>query len=461
MMSLAILAAPGAALAEDAPVQTAAAEIGGPAASGFAKSLVVEGIRGELLAAGADKEMAAGSAAFTQIKLSTDVTARKGVAADLLFEAEQGEIVSIAGSGVKTDGEGRSMRARVGELRKGRDRVVLVEVKLAPESGKTSKLKITLRALAEKPNSDALAAAAAPEAMTEISWRVKDCAGGYYGALQDIKGNDALRVSDKWKEASKADPALPKRWLFEPRAERRTRRRRSEPEVTAASPVKNQRAIFNEAGKFVRTATDPALDRDANLGWVLGKVSSDLENYLSQPANPAICTGALGLADYYEKRLDGLSKRGGRLGELAADAKTLAQSRVEAAFTAARELSEDTPGWGAVTPVTAKSITVRADSIANMAASLAELAAIAPEVLAKMREAQVAYEGLILAHEAGIEADGMPEDIRGKLRSAFTALDAAARLEAIHRRHSGVQSAFEGHIKAIRDAHAKHCVCAS
>jgi len=71
------------------------------------------------------------------------------------------------------------------------------------------------------------------------------------------------------------------------------------------------------------------------------------------------------------------------------------------------------------------------------------------------------YDALVPIEEAGIHRDGMPDAVRDAMRAAFTAIDAAARLDAIRLRHQGLQAAFDGRIKAIRDAHGKHCVCES
>lgn len=453
----------GSAVLAFLPAQWASAQSAPPqeqatARPAFEKTLTSGAVQAHLLAVSPERPLPAGGSAFTQITISANAEGRRGVDAELLLEAERGRIANITGAGSEPAErrEGQPARVRIEGLRKERERSVLVEVKLPQEDGAPAKLKVTLLA-DEKAQSEQ-----GGETTADIAWSVRDCDGGYLAALRQIKEDDALRPSERWKEALKPDNSLPKQWLFAPATERRSRsRRRADPDVTASSPVKNERAIFTEAGKFVRAGRDAALDRKGNLGWVLGKVSQDLDTYLSQPANPAICTGAMKLADYYSSRLSGLKSRGERLAELARDAKALAKSRMEAAFGAARELAETAPGWGSVTPVAAKSMVLRADSLTAMAASLAELAGLAPGVLAQVREAGTPYAALTAVEEAGLDADGMPDEIRKALRSAFSALDASARLDAIASRHAGVQRAFEGRIQAIRDAHAKHCVCAS
>jgi hypothetical protein len=449
------IAASGGVFAQSAGKKAAATDALSPAPVSPVKILEAGNIRAELLTIGENKTLAAGSAAFSQVKLSTGAASKKGISAELLVEASHGEVVSITGTGSTTEGKGPAARAQIDGLRKGRDRNLLVEVKLPKAESDRTTLKVTLRALPDAGQ------AAGKEAAAEIAWSVRDCAGGYYGALQEIRNQSEWQATERWKAAAKADPNLPKGWLFAPKEERRSRRRRPEPEATAASPVKNQREIFAEASKIARAGRDTALDRDGNLGWMLGKASSDLDSYLSQPINPAICTGAPGFADYYEKRLADLVKRGEKLNALAADAKRLARDKAGTAFRMARELSDETPGWGGVTPVAAKAMVIRDDSLTGLAASLAELAAVPAELLAKVRQAQAPYDALVPIHDAGIGAKNMPDTIRDSLSAAFAAIDAAARLEVIRERHADVQSAFAGRIKAIRDAHGKHCVCQS
>jgi hypothetical protein len=408
-------------------------------------------IRGELLTTPEGKALTAGGVVFARVKLSTEAASRRGgLTADVLIEAEQGEIAGVTGASLKEEGKAR--RASIEGLRKGRDRLLLIEIRLPQTDIAPTKLKVTV-----------WEGKSGTPAVAEATWSVKDCAGGFHGALQQIRADTAGRPGDRWREAAMADPSLPKSWLFAPKEERRSRPRRgrrSSTEITASSGP-NEREIFAEAGRLVRARKDPALSRDSDIGWVLGKVASGLEIYLSQPTNPAICTGALGLTDYYGKRLEDLIKRGAQLARLAADAKLLAQAKAEAAFRAVRELPQDSAGWNGATPVAMKAMTMRGDDLKTLTVSLSELAALPPDALGKVKDAATPYDGLIQVSEAGYEHDGMPDSIRKALRAAFAAIDAAARLEVMSQRHNIVQGAFEARLKAIRDAHATHCVCQS
>jgi hypothetical protein len=155
-------------------------------------------------------------------------------------------------------------------------------------------------------------------------------------------------------------------------------------------------------------------------------------------------------------------QRGRQLARLAADARGLARWKVEVAFRAARELQRNRSRWsGGITPVAMRITAVRSETLTGLTASLAELAAVPQPTLSRIWDAPSTYDALIRMAEVGFEREGVPYAIRDQLRAAFVALDAAARLELARQRHAALQSAFEGRLRAIRDAHAAHCVCQS
>ena len=89
-------------------------------------------VRGALTATPMAGRYSAGTSAFVQIRLSSESTAKRGIAAELLLEVEHGEIVGVTGPEVDTDEEGNVRIAHIEGLRQGRDRSLLVEVKFAP-----------------------------------------------------------------------------------------------------------------------------------------------------------------------------------------------------------------------------------------------------------------------------------------------------------------------------------------
>jgi hypothetical protein len=426
-----------------------------PLVRGFAAGA----IRGELFTTPEDGPISAGRSVFAQIKLSAD-SVKRSVGADLVIEADHGEIGAITGASGEVRGDGQLMRASVDGLRKGRDRLLLVEVKLPRMRSGRSSIRVTLNAAGNWGSTGAIGSTNGASA--ELSWTVKDCASSYSTALRQIRDNPQWRPMERWREAAIADPGLPRSWLFAASGSRPRRSLAAEPETTSASTTGSEREIFAEADKLVRARKDPALDRDGPLGWSLGRLAGDLEGYLTQPPHPAICVGARGLMDYHQGRLDGLAQRGRQLARLAADAKGLARWRVETAFRSARELRNNRQMLSAgMTPIAARSLTVRGDTLTALTASLAELAAVPQPTLLKIWNAPTPYDALIRVAEAGFERDGMPYPIRDDIRAALAALDAAARLEIGRQRHAALQSAFEGRLKAIRAAHAAHCVCQS
>ncbi len=266
------------------------------------KSFATRDVRGELIVPPQDGPIAAGSSVFAQIKLSTLAEGRQHISADLLIEAEHGEIGAVTGATGEVQDDGQLVRATIDGLRKGRDRILQVEVKLPrARSGRTG-LKVTL---SSNDPARAYTLASFEEASAEIVWYAKDCAGSYASALRQIRDNAQWRPMERWREASMADASLPRSWLFTTK-DSRPNAGFAEPQTTGSSSTRNERQIFSEADKLVRARKDPALDREGTLGWTLGKLADDLESYLSQPGSPAICTGVAGLLNYYQSRLDGL-----------------------------------------------------------------------------------------------------------------------------------------------------------
>ncbi len=53
----------------------------------------------------------------------------------------------------------------------------------------------------------------------------------------------------------------------------------------------------------------------------------------------------------------------------------------------------------------------------------------------------------------------MPKSVRGELRAAVAAIEAALRLGSFRERHEALWKGFNGSLEAIRDAHGKTCIC--
>ena len=231
---------------------------------------------------------------------------------------EHGEIVGVTGPQVDTDEEGNVRIAHIEGLRQGRDRSLLVEVKLRTAEGNPpNKLKLTLRSPGAEPDEKdgaavELAAFSESTDTALLAWPVTDCAGGYLAALRQIGEEKGNRLREIWREASRPEKSMPREWLFRPALPKSSSRRRkvAPADVTASLAAQDAREIFLEAGRLLRAGYDPDLGLKGRHSFTLSKTSNDLRKYFSQDENAAICTGAIAFTNYYEGKLSPLRKRG-------------------------------------------------------------------------------------------------------------------------------------------------------
>lgn len=423
-------------------------------------------VRGALTATPTAGRYSAGTSAFAQIRLSSQSTAKRGIAAELLLEVEHGEIVGVTGPEVDTDQEGGVHIAHIDGLRQGRDRSLLVEVKLhTAEGNPPNKLKLTLRAPSAEPD-EKDGKASEPGASAEdtntalLAWPVTDCAGGYLAALRQIGAEKGNRLREIWRAASRPEKSMPREWLFRPALPKSaSRRRKVASDVTASIAARDAREIFLEAGRLLRAGYDPDLGLNGRYSDTLGKTSTDLRKYFSQGENAAICTGAIAFANYYEGKLSPLRKRGERLTALSAEAKQLARERADAIFEAARGLPMGHPGWGGATLASLRPIEDRSNDPKAMVADLVEVAGLPGEFVAELRTADGPYAALRAVEDHGFGSTELPKETRADLRQALSAIEAAVLLDSFVGRYAGFWNGFYGSLEAIRDAHGKNCVC--
>jgi len=174
-----------------------------------------------------------------------------------------------------------------------------------------------------------------------LDWRVADCAGRYLGALRRIGEEGGANLRDLWKDASRADTTMSRRWIFRSEAPRRqSRRDRASPMAAgwrAAStrrPTPDQRRLRHRAA------------RERRIRLMIGKVADDLKTYLSQDPNPSICTGVDGFTTYYEKKLSPLGERIGEAGEAGRRRRAACPDKAELVQSVARDVPGGHPGWG-------------------------------------------------------------------------------------------------------------------
>ena len=427
-------------------------------------------VRGELTATPLEGRYTAGASAFVQLKLSSDDTGRKGASAELVLEPEYGEIVQVSGSAdVAEEGNGRRV-ARVEGIRKNRSRTILIEMKLRPaEQGNVNRLKFALRVpgsavpLPVKKGSlrsERSEIGEADRQMVALAWPVASCADQYHAALHEIGasgGNDLRKI---WQAALKRDKSMSSRWMFSPSIPKRYSRRKSEPKANSISS-RDARRIYLETRNIMRSGYDRNLRRKGRYGWIISKTANDLRKYFSQDMNPAICTGALGFASYYEDQLAPLRKRGERLDGLVEKGRQLAHEKTEKVIEMTRNLPGGHPAWGGAMLIALKPKAAVSDNMKDLAVELLQAVNFPDQIVERARRAENGYKALQIVDEEGLNAAALSKSLRKNTSEALAAIEAAVRLEHFRARYEIFSRGFLGKLEAIRSAHAQHCICSS
>jgi hypothetical protein len=417
-------------------------------------------LAGTLMATAPDTLYTAGASAFVQIRMSSQSTSKRGLSAVLQVESEQGEIVAISGDGVADEKEGSIHLARIDGIRKGRDRVVLVEVRLQSAGDQTANaLRLSLQRALEEEGRIKEPAPDHPNWTAVITWPVADCGTRFQAALRGIgeAGGNALR--EVWRTAAQPDASIPRRWLFKP--DRTRRYGREDEEESRTISAREARSIYQEAGEMTSLGYEQMLRRKGAFDWILSKTSSDLEKYFTQDSKPAICTGALEFASYYEEKLAPLEKRGDRLSSIAAKSEALARDSAAETFEAMRDLPGGHPAIGGASLEAMKPHDVQSSDLKMLVVGLLESAGLEPDSLGQARSAADIFGALEAAAGSDLDTQDLPGDARAELHDALGAIEAAARLKAYRARYEAFWTGFFGKIEAIRTAHAEHCACGS
>jgi len=394
----------------------------------------------------------AGGSAFVQIKLKNTAKAKR-VSAELVLETDRADIREVSGSLLTIREEGRE-----GEPGTGQDEM-------------QNKLKVTLR----QPGGTGETAT--------MGWRVANCASGFYSQIVKVREGSGAGLADAIKAARSKDRTRPGRWLFPPRlktskASRKcvsrakrwnkrsgryyfscTKYETIEPmAVGTITPVKSERSIFNFASRYVSArAYDRELSQTRDSGWAANRVSQNLQGFLKQKNNPAICTGAIPFLNYFDKRMEGFVKRASTFDEMAGKSWSLALLRTAEAVEAAKSDPGGHPGWG-TTPLDIPDSTFE-PTLQNQVETLAQLTTNA-ELIQQISNADNAFAALrVMSTDLKGAAKSSSESSRTAQYRALSAIEAADYIGTVARHYTDLRHALIGSIDTIREAHAANCTC--
>lgn len=401
--------------------------------------------------------LAAGSSTFANVTIKTNSkTPRSG---ELKFSATNGAIKTIFQAEGTISERGAEAVVPLKAIRSNRERKVLVEIALAPGAAASDLgLSVALTSM------DGEKASSVP---AKFSWSVKDCAGAFRRALSEA-ADTRLAGIDESLNALRPARRSAETWIFRPdlRSLRRNACRGKKcAEEAASTPgavTSDERSLIIEAQSILSTGgADPNLTRESAMGWPTFKAASDLKGYLKQPANPAICTGALQFSDYYLKNLGRLKARVERVKALAGMSSGLIQARIEFLRSQASALPGGHPAWGGATLALARPASTGNVGLSESVVELAKLSGLAPDAIMEIEKA----EGLRSALEASARhwdaAAITDKSYRSQAEFVLSLVEAADVIARLAANYDRLEKDFLGTFAFIRDAYKEHCICNS
>ena len=272
---------------------------------------------------------ASGSRIFVDIALTTR---RRRDEAQFDLTVTGGEIIKITGKRLDISGRGASRQVTVNRLRRRRTRNIKVEIRLGPpaeigslandasastdlEQTAAATLQLTLHDPESEDSEDFTA-----------RWPLTFCARNYHLGLSQISTGIAKKMLAAQARLRTKDKSLPGYWLT-------TSRRLGRPRLN-----REERKVVRFLAEFVdRRGYAPEFGDNGRYRWLTYRVSNDLNNYITQPIYPALCTGANQLLTFHKRNMRGFHKRTAQVLAIVEQAKKLAKGRVEAVFNRARE----------------------------------------------------------------------------------------------------------------------------
>ena len=423
----------------------------------------------------------AGASAFIDI-LVTAAPDNKAKAVAIDLAADGGEVVQVThAKGAQLVSSAAGKRALV-PLGAGGKVVLQVEYKLkrADDGKAENRLRVTLVDPAN---------GASEQATMALAWLVADCAGDYHQGLQQIVSSNNGAEKLAYDAARLVDGGFPGAWIFAPKGVPLPAKAKGK--IACANPVKtlNKKRrlvltcpvpVIEETVALASTVPEPpqgmpakailalasdyvkakgavaALQKKGRYERLVYNIARDLNNFMSQPEHPALCSGTDFMVDYFE----GFSKR------FRDDIATVVSARAAARDHAAYRIDRLAEAVKAAPIAVASTAAVIALPGQHEGQPMALIAEVAKLVLPDADQAAVkASAGPIAALKSMKElmATGsgavVSGDVKARAADALSMIEAMIYLDGGTERLTAVDQAVFGNFSKIRDAHKKACVC--
>jgi hypothetical protein len=304
------------------------------------------------------------------------------------------------------------------------------------------------------------------------------CSKRFYEALQDLRSTKISAIRTVAKPLSKIDKTLPGRWIFSPPSFRTQRackkykykksgRRKC---VKWGKAVPKNTAYTLEEKDYILTAQKiisgrgrhPVIKPRSPSHWVINIVAQNLNSYSSQKPHPALCTGALGMVDYFEGNLKRFKKHMTSIATLNEQSKAHILNQVERLNASLKNQSALKTISAEIDSVTQnqKIIVSSYDPLTVNGQAVAALFGedVGLEILSrdKFIDQLKLTRSLIKSRKPHIHASTYAQFLR-----LATLLEATYYIQKTHDKYKVLEQKLFGSLRGIRIAHTSHCNCSN
>ncbi len=302
------------------------------------------------------------------------------------------------------------------------------------------------------------------------------CSSRFYAALQELRSTKISSIRSVARPISKIDKTLPGKWIFSPPAfktrsickkykYRKSRKRRcvkwGKSVATNTSYTSEEKDYILAAQKFITgRGRHPMVKPRSPSHWVINIVAQNLNSYSSQKTHPALCTGALGMVDYFEGNLTRFKKHMTSILTLNEQSKTHILNQVSRLNASIKSQSSVETISAEIDSVTQNQkihissydpLTVNGQAVAALFGEDVGL-----EILSRDEfiDALKLTRTLITSRKPHIHASTYAQFIR-----LATILEASYYIQKSHDKYKMLEQKLFGSLRGIRTAHTSHCNC--
>lgn len=304
------------------------------------------------------------------------------------------------------------------------------------------------------------------------------CSTRFYEALQDLRSTKISAIRTVAKPISKFDKTLPGRWIFSPpsfktrsackkyKYKKSGRRKcvkwgKVVPKNTAYTP-EEQDYILTAQKIITGKGRHPVVKPRSPSHWVINIVAQNLNSYSSQKPHPALCTGALGMVDYFEGNLKRFKRHMTSIATLNEQSKAHILNQVERLNASLKNQSALKAINAEIDSVTQnqKIIVSSYDPLTVNGQAVAALFGedVGLEILSRDQfiDQLKLTRSLIKSRKPHIHASTYAQFLR-----LATLLEATYYIQKTHDKYKVLEQKLFGSLRGIRTAHTSHCNCSN